>query len=269
LPLLVLSLLKPIHPSSLRPASTCPTGRPVAIHRDMHTSYRPVLCANPPPHRGAAGASWIVGPAGSAGIEMANVVELRAPLDRRAHAGHGALWGSMSRNGGRLDPPPTVPAARWARHASAGDTMPVLVATSRLAPGVTSLAFSAIGRNLVEQRVGEIASRARADEWGQTGAELRAPLGRRTHAGHDGGRLGAHPAVPAELRARHGPAGRPAAVRRDTPTSCWSVLCANPPPDRGQPGLRDRGVRADATSKPDLPMRAVRPASTLSHSRRA
>jgi hypothetical protein len=42
--------------------------------------------------------------------------------------------------------------------------MPVLAATSRLAP--------AIGRDLVEHRAGEIALRARADEWGQTGAEL-------------------------------------------------------------------------------------------------
>jgi hypothetical protein len=57
----------------------------------------------------------------------------------------------------------------------------VLAAALRQIP-----AFSAIGRDLVEHRVGEIALRARADgtsdredvatEWGLTGVELRGPL---------------------------------------------------------------------------------------------
>jgi hypothetical protein len=95
---------------------------------------------HPPPHRGAA---WLRGSrrrrvahrdGGERGVEMANVVDLRAPLGRRTHAGHG---------GGRLDPSPLYTGPR---HGPAGVTMsakayrPPFAATSRpsTAPSPTS-----------------------------------------------------------------------------------------------------------------------------------
>ena len=76
------------------------------------------------------------------------------------------------------DPPPAGPCATLANQPHVARDKPA--GARRQIP-----AFSAIGRDLVEHRVGEIAARARADEWG-----LRGQLGRRVHAGH-GARAGA------------------------------------------------------------------------------
>jgi hypothetical protein len=55
---------------TLRLASPCPPGRPTAVRRDKASTSRLCPASDPPPHRGAAWASWIRGAAG-------DVVELR------------------------------------------------------------------------------------------------------------------------------------------------------------------------------------------------
>jgi hypothetical protein len=138
-------------------------------------------------------------------------------------------------------PAPAVPAAHRARygrrHAHPADQMPLAASRPRRAGRALrqSPAFSAIGRDLVEHRVGEITLRARADgtsdrndvvvEW----ARPALSFSRRAHAGHDGGRLDPHPAELDTGSTRASPCP-PWPISRRWPRHAHVVHCANPPP---------------------------------------
>jgi hypothetical protein len=100
-------------PRSRRTAGPCrpirEAGYPCATLANQPATSRPSTAQPPtstvvlPGLRGSAASASAHRDRGERGVEMANVVDLRAPLGRRTHAGHG---------GGRLDPHPAVPAVR-------------------------------------------------------------------------------------------------------------------------------------------------------------